>query len=62
VARRARAGLTTPSGGGLALLEVVGQAGTNQVTLGRALLTSAGYVAVAAAVTVVVFRRRDVTS
>jgi len=44
------------------LLEVLGQGGTDQVTLGRALLTTAAYVAVAAALTVTVFRRRDVAA
>jgi ABC-2 type transport system permease protein len=43
------------------LLEVLGQGGTDQVSLARALATSACYVAVTAAVTAIVFRRRDVT-
>jgi len=44
------------------LLEEVGQGGTGLVSLARALGTTAAYVAVAAAVTVLVFRRRDVTA
>lgn len=44
------------------LLEVVGQGGTSAVSLSRALLTAAGYVAVAGAVTALVFARRDVTA
>jgi ABC-2 type transport system permease protein len=44
------------------LLEVLGQGGTDQVSLARALTTTAAYVVVAALVTVTVFRRRDVTS
>jgi ABC-2 type transport system permease protein len=44
------------------LLEEIGQGGTGQVTLARALATTAAYVAVAGALTVVAFRRRDVTA
>jgi hypothetical protein len=44
------------------LLEVVGEGGTADVSLNRALLTAAGYVVVAAAVAAIVFARRDVTA
>ena len=44
------------------LLEALGQGGTDQVSFGRTLATTAAYVAVAAALTVIVFRRRDVSA
>jgi ABC-2 type transport system permease protein len=44
------------------LLEAVGQGGTNQVSLARAVLTSAAYVVVAALATATAFRRRDITA
>jgi ABC-2 type transport system permease protein len=44
------------------LLEVVGQGGTAEVSLDRALLTAAGYAVLAGIVTAIVFARRDVTA
>jgi hypothetical protein len=44
------------------LLEEIGQGGTGQVSLARALVTTAAYVAVVGALTVFAFRRRDVTA
>lgn len=44
------------------LLEVVGQGGTADVSLSRALFTATGYVAVAGIVAAIVFARRDVTA
>jgi hypothetical protein len=44
------------------LLEAVGQGGTDEVSLARALFTTAAYVAVTATLTATVFRRRDVTA
>jgi ABC-type transport system involved in multi-copper enzyme maturation permease subunit len=44
------------------LLEAIGQRGTPRVGMTQALVTLAAYVAVAAVVSAVVFRRRDVTT
>jgi ABC-2 type transport system permease protein len=44
------------------LLEIVGQGGTAAVSLTRALVTTACYVAVAATLACTVFRRRDITA
>jgi ABC-2 type transport system permease protein len=44
------------------LLEALGQGGTDRVSFGRTLATTAVYVAVAGAVIVAVFRRRDVSA
>ncbi|MFD8384126.1 ABC transporter permease [Streptomyces sp. NPDC059679] len=44
------------------LLETLGQGGTSEVSMARALLTVAAYVVVAAAVAGTVFARRDVTA
>jgi ABC-2 type transport system permease protein len=44
------------------LLETLGQGGTSEVGMTRALLTVAAYVVVAAAVAGTVFARRDVTA